>query len=398
MKLSNRPAKLEFLEGIRALAMLVVIIFHALTVPTNYTHSGLLLFIQRYSLHGQVGVVVFIVLSGYCLMLPVVHSEDRSLRGGLKGFLLRRATRLLPAYYAALILSIGIAGFVTLLHSHMALGGHDFSNVLTVRNIVTHVLMIHNLFFDTAFSLNGPLWSVATEWQIYFVFALVLLPLWRRFGIWVTVLTAYVLGILPSLLLPANQNYYWARPWYLGFFAMGMTAAVLHNRKTGTLIPFREMFLLSGAVLVVIQVAFGIGPSWPMDTLIAFCATCLIGFCAQVRDASTNSKKHSWENRLLAFLESPWLLYLASLSYSAYLLQHIVFKGILTVADKLHLSGDSTVAINCMIGIPVSLLLAHFFAQVFEKPFISNRTNPLVQGKSGLPRDISFDSAPVKQT
>src|SRR5215218_948233 len=74
-------------------------------------------------------------------------------------------------------------------------------------------------------SINMAHWSVATEWQIYFLFPLLLLPLWRRFGSACAVAAAAVVGLLPHFLLPESRNLDWACPWFLGLFAMGMAVA-----------------------------------------------------------------------------------------------------------------------------------------------------------------------------
>ncbi len=50
---------------------------------------------------GQVAVDVFIVLSGYCLMLPVARAGG-ALRGGPVGYMKRRARRILPPMLASL--------------------------------------------------------------------------------------------------------------------------------------------------------------------------------------------------------------------------------------------------------------------------------------------------------
>ena len=52
--------------------------------------------------HGHYAVAVFIVLSGFCLMLPVTRDPNGRLPGGFAAYLGRRARRILPPYYAAL--------------------------------------------------------------------------------------------------------------------------------------------------------------------------------------------------------------------------------------------------------------------------------------------------------
>src|SRR5438067_7057279 len=97
---------LDFLDGLRALAAIYVLLHHAwlqiwewhLPGPFTRRLTGWLYF-------GHFGVVVFIVLSGFCLMLPVVRG-DGTLRGGAKTFFQRRALRILPPYYVAIGLSL----------------------------------------------------------------------------------------------------------------------------------------------------------------------------------------------------------------------------------------------------------------------------------------------------
>ena len=68
--------------------------------------SGRLLLGTSWLMFGRSAVTVFIVLSGYCLMLPVVQSPRRELRSTFQQFITRRAWRILPPYYGALAVSI----------------------------------------------------------------------------------------------------------------------------------------------------------------------------------------------------------------------------------------------------------------------------------------------------
>src|SRR5438046_15232 len=78
---------LDFLDSIRALAALYVAAGHVYRLLPLSSRTGKLA--SCLSL-GHFAVSVFIVLSGYCLMLPVVRG-DGTLRGGVGTFLKRRA-------------------------------------------------------------------------------------------------------------------------------------------------------------------------------------------------------------------------------------------------------------------------------------------------------------------
>lgn len=375
---NTSPRKIEFLDGMRAAAMLIVLAFHVLnSAPQNAPASALLHYLQRGVVHGQFGVVVFIVLSGYCLALPVAGSPSGELRGGFRGFIKRRALRILPAYYAALFLSTLLA-FTATVVTRNAAGAHhsDFGASLSPFNLITHLFLIHNWWFETAFLLNGEMWSVATEWHIYFVFALLLLPLWRRFGLAVSVVFAYLLGIAPALFLPPAANFYWMRPWYLGLFAIGMAGPILATWGLGPVRsanrrpvrpPYAPLFALTSVALLVVHVTRGIPISWQFDTLIALWVFCFIGFLSGGEGAPRNGAVAGIRACLLRALESRPMRYLAGISYSTYLTQHIFLKGIEVFGRRYDLSADAIVGLNIVVVIPALLVSAHFFAKVFEQ-------------------------------
>src|SRR3569623_1132063 len=106
---------LAYLDGLRGVVALYVVIFHAFffqsglapgLLPEDSTLTNRLyqlLHLGDYLLeYGHLAVVIFIVLSGYSLMLEPVHSKHKWFKGGVKGYLQRRARRILPPYYAAL--------------------------------------------------------------------------------------------------------------------------------------------------------------------------------------------------------------------------------------------------------------------------------------------------------
>ncbi len=103
---------LNYLDGVRGLAAMYVVIHHAymevrttLGLGTNSLTQSL----SGWLLYGGVGVDIFIVLSGFCLMLPVIQ-HDGKLADGIGGYAYRRARRIIPSYHAtmALIMILGL--------------------------------------------------------------------------------------------------------------------------------------------------------------------------------------------------------------------------------------------------------------------------------------------------
>lgn len=98
---SSLPVRphLSYLDGLRGLAAPYVILYHIFDSATQITGKPLspaLFHFFGWLYHGHLAVAVFIVLSGYCLMLPVAQSKDGRLRGEMREFVGRRAKRILP--------------------------------------------------------------------------------------------------------------------------------------------------------------------------------------------------------------------------------------------------------------------------------------------------------------
>ena len=167
--------RLDYLDGVRALAALAVVYTHTFfCVWYNTGLHGFVVDIYR-ALLGSTAVVFFIVLSGFCLTLPV--AQTLALPRGPLDFYLRRARRILPPYFACLLVSIILI---------WALIGPDpvtlwaDTGTLSWRGIWTHLLLVQDIAGDR--SINYPLWTIAVEWRIYFLLP-VLLWAWRRWGL-----------------------------------------------------------------------------------------------------------------------------------------------------------------------------------------------------------------------
>ena len=150
------------IDGLRALAVLPVIFFHA-----GYeSFSG-----------GFVGVDVFFVISGY-LITKIILSDLEHGRFSIVGFYERRARRILPALFFVMLVCLPFA-WRWLLPGDMK----DFS-----QSLVAVVAFSSNLlfwkesgYFDVAAELKPLLhtWSLAVEEQYYLFFPVFLMLAWR---------------------------------------------------------------------------------------------------------------------------------------------------------------------------------------------------------------------------
>jgi peptidoglycan/LPS O-acetylase OafA/YrhL len=217
------------------------------------------------------------------------------------------------------------------------------------------------------FRINGPLWSVATEWQIYFFFPFVLLPLWRRRGPLPTVLVAFALGYLPLVLAPALARA--ALPWYLGLFALGMVAAAIGfaprplERGLRTL-PWGRITVVLAAIcaiggLVLARLWFRWKPV--TDVLVGLATAALLIHCL------------TGGSRVARLLSTPRLVKLGHFSYSLYLTHLPVVALAYFVVRPLPLGPVSHVLAVLALSTAAALAVAYGFHVAIERRFMPGR-------------------------
>jgi len=366
--------RLEYLDGLRGLAALYVVMYHA-SDPTwaGGTLPHRLAACLRLLVYGHFAVAVFIVLSGYCLMLPVARAADRQLRGGAGEYLRRRARRILPPYYAALLVTLLLMKLVPQLHMH---SGNYWDGALPAFRtdvLLSHLFLVHNLSSQWNWKIDPPLWSVATEWQIYFFFPFVLLPLWRRFGLAAAVISALLLGLAPHFLLPQAWSLDVAVPWYLGLFGIGMGAAIVNFAQDelpvrlrsripwGTVTALQFLLLLGVALL---RSKWWWAHLWFADTQIGLCTASFLIFGTQ---QCHNSRPHG----LIRLLQVRPVVFLGTMSYSLYLI-HAPLLALLHL-PLVHLIASPSLRLGMMIFVlvPITVLLAYLFHVLFERRYMS---------------------------
>lgn len=218
--LSTSKMRLNYIDSLRGLAAFYVLLHHEFLQVWPNGYPGPSPFQKFLALFrfGHYSVDLFIVLSGFSLMLPLVL-ESKKLKVETQNFVLRRARRILPPYYFA----VGLSLVLIKVGIHQKTGTHwDQSLPVTLRSIWTHLLLLHDVFGEDT-TINHALWSIAVEFRIYFFFP-VLIFLWRSIGGFKT--TAFAVGL--SLILYKGFEYFLGvnlTVHYLGLFAMGMLAA-----------------------------------------------------------------------------------------------------------------------------------------------------------------------------
>jgi peptidoglycan/LPS O-acetylase OafA/YrhL len=358
--------RLAYLDGLRGFAAVFVVVHHL--HQELVTMGALPMQIARAFKWIQLGhfaVDLFIVLSGYSLMMPVVRSKTKSLELGFGAYLRRRARRILPPYYASLALTLVVILLVPGMRDMTGSIWDLTLPALTWGAVLSHLLLVHNWFAAWALKINTPLWSVATEWQIYFIFPLVLLPVWKRFGAIAMLLVGGALGL--TLGLAMRQQMEFGCPWYIGLFAMGMLAAIVNFDRSSEPAKYGHV---SGSVTIFAIAMLALLIKWVPDRLI------LCDFVAGIAASSfliyatgLVLTGRAREMLIMRCLESRIAIGLGGISYSLYLVHFPLIALTRWLLQNINAKPEASGLLMTVIVLPMIFVVTYAFHNLFERPF-----------------------------
>jgi len=227
----SRGHHLAFLDGVRAIAILMVIVCHTLYV--NPEASRTVLFFGQLFLAGAMGVPVFFVLSGFVISLPFIESR---MPGGkpvsLSNYTLRRAAKIIPPFYLSLL--------IFALYFGLKSGDAEYGiSALKWAAGIPHFVQL-----PPKYILNGSYWSLIIEVQFYTILPL-LFWMTRRMNNKTMLATIFlVLQIVPFVsrliithMYAGNPDlpFYMKRfPGSLSTFSWGILFAAIYAVKRDT--------------------------------------------------------------------------------------------------------------------------------------------------------------------
>lgn len=332
------------IDGLRAVAVIPVILFHA-----GFTAFP----------GGFVGVDIFFVISGY-LITSLIIEEKRSSTFSLMRFYERRARRILPALLTVMFFCLP-AAWVLLFPSDFV----DFSNSL----ISVPLFASNFLFWKTSGYFEGaaemkPLlhtWSLAVEEQYYLLFPIFFLLIWKA-----------------------------GRSWWIAIFSLIVVASLLAAQWASTtspvagfyLLPTRSWELILGALVAALQAVGKRSPArfaqFPAAAG-AMVGLGLITVSLVAFDGSTPTPSiatlvptmgaalvlaFAIEGTLAArILSSPWLVRIGLISYSLYLWH----QPLLAFAKHAGASVEGGFVSAALIAVSVVLATASW--HLVERPF-----------------------------
>lgn len=220
--MSATKHRLKSIDVLRGIAVLAVVAIHIPHHPQGGWREHPFFFLAFLFDYGWLGVPLFVVISGFCIHLRAARQQLDARSFSWRSFWVRRFYRLYPPYVAAIAFSLFMTSLL-----------HDRYDVRTAwpYDLLTHLLLIHNVTGYAGGLGNGAFWSLAMEEQLYMLYALLLLicTVWSwRAAILVVGATASLWGVVSSLTFPERmlgpvQVYAWPFQYWL-YWALGAVA------------------------------------------------------------------------------------------------------------------------------------------------------------------------------
>ena len=327
------------IDGLRAIAVIAVVLFHAGIVPGGF-----------------VGVDIFFVISGY-LMAAITAEKFRRGEFSFSEFYARRARRILPAYLVMIFVT-GLLGSLFFLpfdvkdlgRAMIAAGGF-YSNVVFYTAATD--------YFESDALIYQPLlhtWSLCIEAQFYLLFPLMMAAFYRYFSrslfgaLSIVAALSFVLSIIAVCYDPKSAFYLLpARMWELLLGAMVFYAPAIPQKK-------RNIAAAGFALMLGCIVSFNSSLAFPG----ALALGPTIG-AALVLLAFTNLKPSGLYDFLLSARP---VSFIANISYSLYLWHWPLF-----VLARYRFGADLSLMTTTGI-ILISVILAVLSWRIVEKKFL----------------------------
>ena len=358
--MTPKPAKfyIPSLDGIRAIAFLIVFV----------SHAGLTF------VPGGFGVTVFFFLSGYLITTLLRREHDRSSKIDFKKFYMRRVLRIWPPFYVVLILAV-ITSFLV--------GGYSQFNGDHLYAFVSqffHFCNYYNIEYGNQFMAlgTGVYWSLAVEEHFYLLFPLLYVML-RRFGVgsskqatifWGLCLTVLLWRCL--LVLKMGGDYdriFFATDTRVDSILFGCALAVFGNPAIETdrqisefnlkryLLPLGFALLLF--TLAVKPVFSKIGLHEPAEFFRNTLRYSIQGVALYPMFIAAIRFPEWW---MFKPLNWGWVRFVGVLSYSLYLIHYMVIKSLRLVTPELGMVGIG------VLSLLISFVLAYLVYRFAELP------------------------------
>ena len=380
--MSSRPTDehVPALDGLRGLAILAVMLFHQVTACGYGSDAWITRKIIGLAVPLWSGVDLFFVLSGF--LITGILRRARALPGYFRNFYVRRALRIFPLYYGALVVIFLVLPHFMSTADPAVRRVHDAQAWLWAYSEDLAILVHNEDFFDPDPLWVGHFWSLAVEEHFYLVWPLVVYACSRRALVVTSLALIVVTPVIRCLMLARHLDL--AMIYTQTFsrtdeLALGGLVAVLGERWSAErLLRFGRWAIAIAIAAVVVAMVIQGGPLWwghwtalgPGFSALALGAAGLLVVVTSPRGG-----------RLRRLFEAGWLRVLGKYSYGLYVL-HVPLQPLYlrlfpparlgALADGLGHTGSRLVGLLgfTALAFGVTLALAMLSFHLYERPFL----------------------------
>ncbi len=363
---SHAPGYRPDIDGLRALAVIAVILFHN-DVPG---FEG-----------GYVGVDIFFVISGYLITQLLEVSREESVGRTLSAFYLRRMRRILPALLATCLVTLIVAVALFTPDELVNVGKYLAATPVMLSNVATWSERSGYFAPNIRELPLTHLWSISVEEQFYLLYPLLLIAIiryqlsYRRLVLVVLAAVSLALCVWASHYKP-RTNYFFAptRAWEL---LLGATLAIGGTARIGHRIA-AEGLAVAGLLGIVIAVYL-----YTAETPYPGTAAMLPCLATAALLATGSSPRPALVNRMLSW---PPLVFIGLISYSLYL-WHQPLLAFVNYYRITRLTPGATT-----VSLAATLLVAAASWRLIERPV---RTRMLMKSTRALLVSVGVGSAGI---
>lgn len=344
----NKSIYFPGLNGIRAIAALIVVIWHTDQFARLFELKKI-----GYHENGMAGhaVDMFFVLSGFLITYLLLVEKEKTGTINLKKFYLRRILRIWPLYYFALAISI------ILVYLGVVPDIEQFSS-----SVLLYLFLMANVAYITGIAISSisPLWSVGVEEQFYLIWPHIVKKTSKYLRTFILFCLAFIIVKVAFYILftPKSEIFKfmsYTRIDIMGFGAIG--AYLVYSKSKWLNIIYRKEIQIIAWVILCISIFYH-----PLH-LLDFADKELNAFFYLILILNVATNKDS-----LISLENGIMNYLGKISYGIYVYHMIVIYVVSSIFLSLEIS------LNHYIVYPsitlITIAVSGLSYKYFETPFL----------------------------
>lgn len=360
--MSAEIKKLDYIDAVRGIAVLLVLLVHTLTFlgGSNLNH-----FFRMAVEQGRMGVQLFYIASAFTLFYSMSQRGVTEKFSNIN-FYIRRFFRIAPLFYVATAYYF----WQYTAFPAPAIGAADV-NSFTVWNVLSHLTFTHGLspYWINTIVPGG--WSVAVE-MMFYLFVPAFYLLYTKYGVKflylalaLSVAVSWVLDYTAFYYLGTGMSEYWHAFLYYNFFTqlpVFVFGMIIYDHVISNRNSLKPVFIISSASLVLFLLSLFLNKYTASGV---FAGSML--FLSAVLGLAVILLSR-WSPKLIV---NKFSRYIGKISYSMYLVHFAAIFVIMSIFEEMLLGGNEVVFLGCFLAlVALTVAISSLTYRYIEKPFI----------------------------